>query len=95
VPAIDPTLEGAARSTLGKIARHEGAARQRSSRPPSGATRRFAGNSSTCRRSHFPAARRREAIGFVAFLNKCGPAFVERLTAELPIDGGTHWIITV
>jgi hypothetical protein len=34
-------------------------------------------------------------VGFVAFVNRYGPALVERLTAELPIDGGMHWIVTV
>jgi uncharacterized protein YllA (UPF0747 family) len=35
------------------------------------------------------------SLGFVSFLNKYGPVLVERLSAELPIDPGTHWIVTI
>ena len=35
------------------------------------------------------------AIGFVWFLNQYGPALVERLDEELPLDLGRHWIITI
>ena len=96
VPAIDPTLEGAARSTLGKIEHDMKALRgkivQAAKRRDETLRRQFVHVQALA----FPGGQPQErAIGFVAFLNKYGPAFVERLTAELPIDGGTHWIITV
>jgi uncharacterized protein YllA (UPF0747 family) len=44
----------------------------------------------------FPAGHPQEReVGFVYFLNKYGPALVDRLSDELPIDMGTHWVITI
>jgi bacillithiol synthase len=96
VPAIDPTLEGTARSTLGKIQHDMKALRgkivQAAKRRDETLRRQFMHVQSLA----FPGGSPQErTIGFVAFLNKYGPALVERLTAELPLDGGTHWIITV
>ena len=34
-------------------------------------------------------------VGFVTFLNKYGPALVSRLSEEIPLDMGTHWVITI
>ena len=56
VAQLDPTLEGAARSTLGRMQDDLKKLHGRSSRPPSGRTRRCAGSSSTPRRRRFPAA---------------------------------------
>jgi bacillithiol biosynthesis cysteine-adding enzyme BshC len=96
VPAIDPTLEGAARNTLGRL-QHE--LRNLSGKIVQAAKRR----DETLRRQFqhvrgqaFPGGAPQErTVGFISFLNKYGPAFVERLAAELPIDAGTHWIVTV
>jgi bacillithiol synthase len=96
VPAIDPTLEGAARSVQGKI-RHElqglhgkiiHAAKRRDDtlRRQFGRTRSLA----------FPMGHGQErALGFVYFLNRYGPALVERLHADLPLELGSHWIMTI
>ena len=66
VTQIDATLEGAARSTLGRMQDDLKKLQARSSRPPSGRTRRCAGSSSTRRRRRFPAAHPQEReIGFV------------------------------
>jgi uncharacterized protein YllA (UPF0747 family) len=35
------------------------------------------------------------ALGFVYFLNKYGPALVDRLADELPVEMGTHWVMSV
>ena len=44
----------------------------------------------------FPGGEPQErAVGFVYFLNKYGPALVDRLYAELPTDAGTHWVVTI
>ena len=41
------------------------------------------------RRRRFPAAQPQErAVGFVYFLNRYGPALVDRLNEELPLDQG-------
>jgi hypothetical protein len=34
-------------------------------------------------------------IGFVSFLNQYGPALIDRLDAELSLDPGHHWIVSV
>jgi bacillithiol synthase len=96
VPAIDPTLEGAARNTLGKIDHDmktlRGKIVQAAKRRDETLRRQFV----HVRAQAFPGGTPQErTVGFVAFVNRYGPALVERLTAELPIDGGTHWIVTV
>jgi bacillithiol synthase len=96
VPAIDPTLEGAARSTLGKIQHDVQALRgkilQAAKRRDETLRRQF----NNVRTQAFPdGAPQERQVGFIVFLNKYGPALVERLAAELPLDGGTHWILTI
>ncbi len=96
VPAIDPTLEGAARSTLGKIQHDIQALRgkilQAAKRRDDTLRRQF----TNVRTQAFPdGAPQERQVGFIVFLNKYGPALVERLAAELPLEGGMHWILTV
>jgi uncharacterized protein YllA (UPF0747 family) len=96
VPAIDPTLEGAARSTLGKL-QHEmktlnGKILQAAKRRDETLRRQF----QHVRGQAFPGGEPQErGVAFISFLNRYGPVFVERLAAELPIDAGTHWVITI
>jgi bacillithiol synthase len=96
VPLIDATLEGAARSTLGKL-QHElralsGKLVQAAKRRDETLRRQF----QHVRAQAFPGGIPQErSVGFVSFLNKYGPVFVERLAAELPIDSGTHWVVTI
>jgi bacillithiol biosynthesis cysteine-adding enzyme BshC len=96
VPAIDPTLEGAARSTLGKIQHDMQALRgkivQAAKRRDETLRRQF----TSVRTQAFPDGVPQERqVGFVVFLNKYGPALVERLSSELPLESGMHWILTV
>jgi uncharacterized protein YllA (UPF0747 family) len=96
VPAIDPTLEGAARSVTGKIS-HElqglhtkiiHAAKRRDD------TLRRQFNRTRCQA--FPGGHAQErTIGFVSFLNRYGQGLVDHLVRELPLDPGAHWIVTV
>jgi uncharacterized protein YllA (UPF0747 family) len=96
VPAIDPTLEGAARSVAGKIS-HElqglhtkiiHAAKRRDDTLRRQFTR--------TRSQAFPNGQAQErTIGFVSFLNRYGHGLVDHLVRELPIDPGAHWIVTV
>jgi bacillithiol biosynthesis cysteine-adding enzyme BshC len=96
VPAIDPTLEGAARSVAGKIS-HElqglhtkiiHAAKRRDD------TLRRQFNRTRCQA--FPDGHAQErSIGFVSFLNRYGQGLVDHLVRELPLDPGAHWIVTV
>ena len=90
MPALDPTLEGAARSTLGRM-QHDlqtlhGKMIQAAKRRDETLRRQF------MRRARWPspaATRRNATIGFVSFLNQYGPALVERLDEQLPLDLGT------
>jgi len=96
IPALDPTLEGAARSTLGRM-QHDlqtlhGKMIQAAKRRDETLRRQFIHT----RALAFPNGHAQErTVGFVSFLNEYGPALVERLNEELPLDLGRHWIVTV
>jgi bacillithiol biosynthesis cysteine-adding enzyme BshC len=96
VPAIDPTLEGAARSATGRI-HHElqglhakiiHAAKRRDET----LRRQF----SRTRAQAFPDGHAQErAVGFVSFLNRYGPGLVDQLMRQLPLEAGYHSVLTV
>jgi bacillithiol biosynthesis cysteine-adding enzyme BshC len=96
VPAVDPTLEGAARSTLARM-QHDletlhGKVIQAAKRRDETLKRQF----THARALAFPNGHPQEReIGFVSFLNQYGPALVDRLGGELPLDLGCHWIVQV
>ena len=96
VPLIDSTLEGAARSTLSRMqdnlqtlhAKMIHAAKRRDET----LRRQFA----HARALAFPNGHAQErTVGVVSFLNQYGPALVERLAHELPLDLGRHWIVNI
>jgi uncharacterized protein YllA (UPF0747 family) len=96
MPEIDPTLEGAAKSTLGKL-QHDLAALR--GKVISAAKKR----DETLRRQFLRAQRQgfpdglpqERAIGSIGMLNRFGPAFVQTLVTDLPLDLGHHWILTL
>jgi bacillithiol biosynthesis cysteine-adding enzyme BshC len=96
LPALDPTLEGAARSTLGRM---EHDLQTLHNKTIQAAKRR----DETLRRQYirtralaFPDGHAQErTIGFVSFLNQYGPALVDRLAEELPLDMGHHWVVAI
>jgi uncharacterized protein YllA (UPF0747 family) len=96
MPLVDPTLEGRARSALGKM-EHELEAL--SSKVLQAAKRR----DETLRRQFlharaqaFPEGEPQErAIGAVSFLNRYGPALVTRLLEELQPGGRHHWVLSI
>ena len=96
IPALDPTLEGATRNTLGRM-QHD--LQSLHNKMIQAAKRR----DETLRRQYirtralaFPDGHAQErTIGFVSFLNQYGPALVDRLEEELPLDMGHHWIVTI
>ena len=96
VPSIDPTLEGRARSALGRM-QHEletlhAKVLQAAKRRDETLRRQFL----HVRAQAFPGGQPQErAVGGVSFLGRYGPAVVARLLDELPVDGGTHWIVTI
>jgi bacillithiol biosynthesis cysteine-adding enzyme BshC len=96
VVQIDPTLEGASRSTLSRmqddLKKLHGKIIQAAKRKDETLRRQF----QNARSQAFPGGEPQErAVGFVYFLNKYGPALVDRLYAELPVDAGTHWVVTI
>jgi uncharacterized protein YllA (UPF0747 family) len=96
VPAIDPTLEGAAKSVFGKMA-HElttlhNKIIQAAKRRDETLRRQFV----RTRAQAFPDGTPQErALGFITPLNRYGPALVDLLVQELPLDMGKHWVITL
>lgn len=96
VPALDPTLEGAARSTLTRMQHDlqtlQGKMIQAAKRRHDTLRRQFMHAQALA----FPSGHAQErTIGFVSFLNQYGPALVERLDEELPLDLGRHWIVAI
>jgi bacillithiol biosynthesis cysteine-adding enzyme BshC len=96
VGSVDATLEGAAKSTLGKMS-HELTALH--SKVIQAAKRR----DDTLRRQFIRAqaqafpdgAPQERAIGFVSLLNRVGPALIDLLDRELPLDLGQHWVLAI
>ena len=96
VPAIDPTLEGAARSVAGKV-NHElqglhtkiiHAAKRRDET----LRRQFM----RTRAQAFPNGHAQErTVAFVSFLNRYGPGLLDHLVRDLPLDPASHWVVTV
>ena len=96
VTQIDPTLEGTVKSTLGKM-QHD--VHSLHNKVIHAAKRR----DETLRRQFqraqaltFPQGHPQEReVGFVWFLNRYGPALVDRLMDELPLAMGHHWVLTI
>jgi bacillithiol biosynthesis cysteine-adding enzyme BshC len=96
VPQIDPTLEGATRSALGRmeddLKKLHAKVIQAAKRKDETLRRQF----KHAQAQAFPSGHPQEReIGFLYFLNKYGPPLIDRLSRELPLDMGAHWVITV
>ena len=96
VTEVDSTLEGAARSTASRmqddLKKLHGKIIQAAKRKDETLRRQF----QNARSQAFPGGEPQErTIGFVYFLNKYGPVLVDRLYAELPVEAGTHWVVTI
>jgi bacillithiol synthase len=96
VRQIDATLEGATRSTRSRmeddLKKLHGKIIQAAKRKDETLRRQFV----HAQTQAFPGGHPQErTIGFVHFLNKYGPALVDRLGDELTLEMGIHWIITV
>jgi len=96
VPALDPTLEATAKNTLSRM-QHDlenlrGKTIQAAKRRNETLRRQF----QRTRALAFPHGQPQErTIASIWFLNQYGDAFVERLWQELPLDMGTHWVVTI
>jgi bacillithiol biosynthesis cysteine-adding enzyme BshC len=96
LPAVDPTLAGAGKTTLGKM-EHELRALQQ--KIIHAAKRRDETMRRQFTRAHnqiFPHGDPQERmLAVVFFLNRYGPAVIDRLIDDLPIDLGYHWVLTI
>jgi uncharacterized protein YllA (UPF0747 family) len=96
IPDVDPTLAGAAKTTLGKM-EHElktlhGKVIQAAKKRDDTLRRQF----TRTQAQMFPHGHPQErTLGVIFFLNRYGPALVDRLLDELPLDMGKHWVITI
>lgn len=95
VTSVDATLEGAARSTLGRmqddVKKLQGKILQAAKRKDDTLRRQF----TNAQAQAFPGGVPQErVIGLVSFLNKYGPAVVDRLAEGLSPEPGVHTILT-
>ncbi len=96
IPAVDPTLAGAAKTTLGKM-EHEirslhGKVIQAVKKRDETLRRQF----TRAQAQTFPQGQPQERVlGVPFFLNLYGSALVDRLLQELPSDVGRHYVITI
>ncbi len=97
VPALDPTLEGAAKTTLSRM-QHDlqtlhGKIIQAAKRRDE--TLQAAVHAGLARSPSPNGHPQERVIGLVSFLSQYGPALVDRLREELPLDIGRHWIVSI
>jgi bacillithiol biosynthesis cysteine-adding enzyme BshC len=96
LPALDPTLAGAAKTTLGKMehdlkALHNKIIHAAKKRDET-LRRQFA----RAQAQAFPLGHPQErTLAVVYFLNRYGPALVDRLLEDLPVEPGYHWVMTI
>ena len=96
ITELDATLEGATRSTLGRmqddLKKLHGKIIQAAKRKNDTLRRQY----HHAQAQAFPAGHPQERqVGGVYFLNKYGPTLVDRLHAELALDHGMHWVVTI
>jgi uncharacterized protein YllA (UPF0747 family) len=96
MPALDPTLEGAARSTLSRMQHDLQTLRSKTIQAAKKRDETLRRQFARTRALAFPGGEPQErAVGFVSFLNQYGPALVQRLDEQVPLDLGKHWIVVV
>lgn len=96
VVQIDPTLEGAVRSTLSRmqddLKKLHGKIIQAAKRKDDTLRRQY----HHARAQAFPDGHSQERqVAFVYFVNKYGPGLIDRLNDELSLDMGLHWVVTI
>jgi bacillithiol biosynthesis cysteine-adding enzyme BshC len=96
MPAVDPTLAGAAKTTLSKM-EHDleslhGKMIQAAKRRDETLRRQFM----RAQAQIFPLGHPQErTLGVVYFLNRYGPGLIDRLVEDLPLELGQHWVLTI
>ena len=96
IPALDPTLEGAARSTLERMQRDLQTLHNKMIQAAKRRDETLRRQYTRARTIAFPQGHAQErTISFISFLNQYGPALIDRLDTELSLDPGHHWIVSV
>jgi bacillithiol biosynthesis cysteine-adding enzyme BshC len=96
IPAVDPTLAGAARTTLGKMEHDLRALQNKVIQAAKKRDETLRRQFSRSQAQIFPLGHPQErTLGGIYFLNRYGPALVDRLLEELPLEMGQHWIVTI
>lgn len=96
MPAVDPTLAGAAKTTLTRMEHDlrglQNKMIQAAKRRDETLRRQFA----RAQPQIYPLGQPQERVlANVYFLHRYGPGVVDRLIAELPLELGHHWVMTV
>ena len=96
MPALDPTLAGAAKTTMGKMEHDlrslQGKVIQAAKRRDETLRRQF----TRAQAQIFPLGQPQErTLTLVFFLNRYGPGLVDALRRELPLEMGKHWMVTL
>ena len=96
ISAVDPTLEGAVDTTRGKMERDirtlRGKIVQAAKRRDETLRRQF----QRARNQAFPGGDPQErSVSLLYFLNRYGDRVVDRLLADLPLELGQHYLLTV
>ena len=95
-PRLDPTLAGAAKTTMGKMEHDlkslQGKVIQAAKRRDETLRRQFM----RAQAQIFPLGQPQErTLTLVYFINRYGPALVDTLLRVLPLELGRHWIVTL
>jgi uncharacterized protein YllA (UPF0747 family) len=96
VRQVDPTLSGAAKTTLGRMEHDLKTLHQKIIQAVKRRDETLRRQFSRAQAQAFPDGQPQErALGMVFFLNRYGWGLVDRLTEELPLEMGKHWVLTV
>jgi bacillithiol biosynthesis cysteine-adding enzyme BshC len=96
MPAVDPTLAGAAKTTLSKMEQDLRALQNKMIHAAKRRDETLRRQFTRAQAQIFPLGHAQErTLSVVYFANRYGPAVVDRLLSELPLELGQHWVITV
>lgn len=96
MPALDPTLVGAARTVLGKMEHELHALHTKMIHAAKKRDETLRRQFTRAQAQTFPLGQPQErTLGVVFFLNRYGPALVDRLLEDLPVELGHHWVLTI
>jgi bacillithiol synthase len=96
MPALDPTLDGAAKTTMGKMQHDLQALRAKVIHAAKRKNETLRRQFSRARSQVFPnGAPQERTLAVAYFLDKYGPVLIDRLLEDLPLDLGQHWVMTI